>query len=689
MYFTNREKTILALLIEYRSGVTVEELQRLLKVSKRTIYREISSVEATIAKLNLQINKPRGEGYRLIGEAFQIDLLRHKLSQPTQANFDMLQRQHAIAITLLLAEEELTMELLAHEFEVSVGTINADLAAIETSFPDYDLMIERRKTRGVIVTGGEKGRRQILSSLIYGNINEYDFYQYLQQLNENKKAVTDNFFLEVIRPETLYLANSVIRKESHDYFASVTDNQLQQLIIILALSLDRIMAGHVMDVPVLAKEILVDVVRLSHQILGYIEAQIKQSINMNERHYFARQLEGLNYKAPQHIFIETFDAEMSYKIKEMIRLTTDQTGFDFRQDETLYEDLMSHVAAAMKRPASLIQKIDNPLLNQIIEEYYVLYDVMKQVTNQLFSEKLFSKEELAYIVIHFASSLERNPSSRNISALVLCSSGVGTSKILESRIRKYLPEINYIDVSKISQMDQIHFESYDVILSTIFLPGFPHGYRVISPLLLNDEIQDIREYIKQTVTYDVAKQNVQDLAPAIVEDSEKFDDVYQTMKIANNLLKQFTIKSIESSDTLEVTLQEILTSLEGYIVTDAQKVTELVVQRYLEAPIGIPNSSIALFHSTNKWVSLPYFAIYDLDRTFPILAMDKGSIELKRVLLMLAPDPLTYEHQLLLGKISSSIIDSDLNTEIYKTGSKDIIYQLLSSLFVDEFRNLD
>lgn len=689
MYFTNREKTILGLLIEYRGGVTVEELQRLLKVSKRTIYREISSVEATIAKLNLQINKPRGEGYRLIGETFQIDLLRHKLSQTTQANFDMLQRQHALAITLLLANEELTMELLAHEFEVSVGTITADLTAIEASFPDYDLMIERRKTRGVIVTGGEKGRRQILSSLIYGNINEYDFFQYLQQLNENKEAATDNFFLEVIRPESLSLANSVVRKESYDYFASVTDNQLQQLIIILALSLDRITAAHVIDVPVLAKEISVDAVRLSHQILGYIEAQIKRSINLNERHYFARQLEGLNYKAPQHIFIESFDAEMSYKIKEMIRLTTDQTGFDFRQDETLYEDLMSHVAAAMKRPASLIQKIDNPLLDQIIDEYYVLYNVTKGMIQQLFPEKLFSKEELAYIVIHFASSLERNPSSRNIRALVLCSSGVGTSKILESRIRKYLPEINYIDVSKISQMDQIRFESYDVILSTIFLPGFPHSYRVISPLLLNDEIQDIREYIKQTVTYDVAKQNVTHLGPPRVPEGERFEDVYQTMKIANSLLKQFTIKTIKSSDTLERTLQEVLTTLEGYIVTDAQKVTDLVVRRYLEAPIGIPNSNIALFHSTNEWVTLPYFAIYDLDRTFPILAMDRGSIELKRILLMLAPEPLTYEHQLLLGKISSSIIDSDLNTEIYKMGSQDTIYQLLSSLFVDEFRNLN
>jgi mannitol operon transcriptional antiterminator len=42
--------------------------------------------------------------------------------------------------------------------------------------------------------------------------------------------------------------------------------------------------------------------------------------------------------------------------------------------------------------------------------------------------------------------------------------------------------------------------------------------------------------------------------------------------------------------------------------------------------------------------------------------------------------------QSLLGKISSSVIESDLNTEIYKFGNKEIIYQLLSSLFVKEIR---
>lgn len=677
---------MIELLIEYRNGITVEELMRVLNVSKRTVYREIASIEASLAKFQLQINKPRGEGYRLIGDPFQIDALKQKIYQVSPNNFDMVQRQHALAITLLQADDAITMEALAYDFEVSIGTINADLSMIDESLEDFSLRIERQKTRGIYVQGGEKERRQILSSLLYGNINEYDFFQYLHQLSLDETAVTEDFFLKVMRPESLLLARHAILEESHNLFESVTDNQLQQIMIILALSIDRLLKGHVIDVAIGARRISTDIIKLSHQILGYIEVQLKQAINMNERHFFALQLEGLNYKAPQNIFIESFDAEISYQIKEFIRITSQQTGFDFRKDETLYVDLMAHMKAAIKRPLSLVQKIDNPLLQKILDEYQHIYEGVKVARQEIFEDKKFSREEMAYIVIHFASSLERNPSSRNITALVLCSSGIGTSKILESRIGKYLPEINVIDVSKISQMDNIQFEQYDLILSTIFLPGFQHSYRVISPLLLDDEVKEIREYMRQSLLNDLPKPETQQ---TIKEVKENFEDVYHTMKIANNLLQRFDIKFVKSSGTLEETLHHILLELEGYIIEDAGKVADRVIQRYLQAPIGIPNSNIALFHSTNEWVKEPYFGIYDLDRKYPIMGMDRRSIDLQRVLLMLAPEPLDETNEMILGKISSSIIESDLNTEIYKSGSKELIYQLLSSLLVTEIRKLD
>lgn len=158
------------------------------------------------------------------------------------------------------------------------------------------------------------------------------------------------------------------------------------------------------------------------------------------------------------------------------------------------------------------------------------------------------------------------------------------------------------------------------------------------------------------------------------------------MRTANHLLNQFEVRPFAAEETIELTLEKMIGELEGLVVTNAEYVTQKVIDRYIVAPIGVPNTNFALFHSANKHVLQPYFAIYDLDKAFSILGMDKKSIKLTRVLLLLAPDPLQEAQKGLLGKISSSVIENDLNTEIYKFGNHELVYQLLSSLFIKEIK---
>src|SRR5699024_3488164 len=115
-------------------------------------------------------------------------------------------------------------------------------------------------------------------------------------------------------------------------------------------------------------------------------------------------------------------------------------------------------------------------------------------------------------------------------------------------------------------------------------------------------------------------------------------------------------------------------------------VTQRVIDRCLIAPIGIPETNMALFHCADEEILEPYFAIYEINHTFSIPSMDRKGILLKRILLMLAPEPMTETQRNLLGQISSSIIESDLNTQTYMHGTKEEVYQLMSSLFVKEIQ---
>lgn len=686
MYFSIREKQILKLLVEYQEGLNPQKIQDQLQISKRTLYREMSSIEKSLKAFEIQLVKPRGKGYRLVGEEQQIAEIKQLVQKEESLPLDTIHRQSALAASLLLTDEEQTIEGLSLDFEVSPSTIHTDLQAVEESLKEYSLNLERRKARGVLITGGEYERRQILSNLIYSGVSEYGFFSYLSSLNKDcMKANTSNFFLNLITPMSFFFARKVILDNLQQLFIEVTDNQLQQVITSLALSIDRVKFGYHLELRQEKNALSSEVYQLAQQILGEITKESRVVLPEEECIFFARQLEGVNYKKPQNIFLENFDVELSYQVRELIRLVSKQTEIDFRVDDTLYYDLLTHLSAAFKRMDNLVQFSNNPLLEKVMEEYRSLAIAIRENLSQLFPEMHFSQDELAYIVIHFAASLERNPSKKDISTLVLCSSGIGTAKILESRIRKYIPEIDHIEVVKISQMSHLDYKEYDLILSTIFLPDFDLPYKLISPLLLDDEIRKIRQEIRE-------KQfEAKTVVPTLVskESEGSFEQVYEVMRVGNDLLTQFDVKMIQTCQTLEETVLQVVAELEGVLVEDIQEVSRLVIERHQLAPIGIPNTNFALFHSANPYVKRGYFGIFDLSRPMPILGMDRKPMALTRMLLMLAPEPIVAAEEKLMGLISASIIESDLNMEIYQNGDKETIYELISSLFVNEIRAIE
>lgn len=678
MYFSVREKKILALLLEYPNGVALTELQDLLQVSKRTIYREIASLEKTIQALDVKIIKPRGAGYRIVGDSKDLNKLLKNLDNGEKDWFtDNVMRQSAIVCSLLLEDEEETIEALSYDFAVSTTTITNDLQTIEISLASYRLELIRLKGRGIRIVGRENERRQLLSNLIYNGISEYDFFNFL----DHSDQTTENYFFTLLSTESLHQAESIFDTVNASLFERVADNQMQRILIILALSIDRIKIGHMIESDI-KENPKPESMQLASQIMVKVATEVEKNITSQEVRFLAHQLEGVNYKKPHNIFIDSFDVELSYKTRELIRLVAEDTGYSFYKDEQLFIDLLAHMTAALKRSLTVIQGNNNTVLRKVMDKYKNLTVVVTEKLAQIFTQHHFTFDELGYVVIHFATSLERYPSGKKLSTLVLCSSGVGTSRILESRLNKYVPEIQKVRAAKISEMNHLNFNDYDLILSTVFLPGFELSYKVISPLLLDDEIREIKDYIRDIQPEEVLKLKSNEL----LDSSETFDEIYATMRVANNLLRAFDVKQIKGQETIEATLAELIESLSGTIVKDAKQVTSRVIERYLVAPIGIPNTNFALFHTVTANVIEPYFAIYDLDCSYLIQGMDKKSIELTRILLLLAPDPIPTSQVNLLGKISSSIIESDLNTEIYKYGNKEIIYQLLSSLFVKEIR---
>lgn len=694
MYLSKREKLLLTLLMNQPSGVTVSFLIEKLDVSRRTVYRELSNAEETLDNFGLKLVKD-AKGYIISGDKENLDKLRNSISEKKLLDdFSKKQRQRILIIKLLLAEDELKIDGLAIDLGVSASTIQSDLQSIEQMFQEYKIEVERRKSLGIIAHADEISLRLIISGLISIEFNEFNFFRLFDEANniiEERYHSLSNVFLEVIDQKALEISFKSIRQYEKFRFDEVTDTQLQNLIILLALTAMRIKDGHTIkyqDNKIKQKREKNKV--LAEYLLDELTLQYSNFIVTEEEiNFLTSQIEGLNVPL-KHEFSESYDINLIYKTRELIRSVSDEMNRDLREDKALYNDLLAHINASLSRDQSPIYKKSNPLLDKIYYEFTELSHVVEKHLKRLFLDIDFHANDVLYIVIHFASAFERTAEINDLSILIVCSSGVGTAKILESRLVKNIPEINAVDISTVSNLYKHNFEEYDLILSTIFLNGFEQEYKVVTPLIMDDEMENIKTIIAQKISHKQSHRKVVSRNTNTIQSLDQFDEFnnfYRRTSIINAILHSFNVKTIKNKPSIRDMLEYICSNLEEEVILEQEPVVQKLERRLNQAPIGIPDTQMALFHCIDSGIKQPFFSIYDLEEPINIQDMSHSNMKLTRVLLMLGPEPIDEMAQEILGTISGSIVENQFNLQLFNEGSREVLEQFISQLFLSILKN--
>ena len=92
-----------------------------------------------------------------------------------------------------------------------------------------------------------------------------------------------------------------------------------------------------------------------------------------------------------------------------------------------------------------MQKKESCKLEDIYQSDPKLYEIVKESFRNIFQPIKIPEDEIGYIVIYFIASMDYL-SKNSISVLVVCSTGIGSSKMLRSRLER---EFSEIDVKKI------------------------------------------------------------------------------------------------------------------------------------------------------------------------------------------------------------------------------------------------
>lgn len=107
------------------------------------------------------------------------------------------------------------------------------------------------------------------------------------------------------------------------------------------------------------------------------------------------------------------------------------------------------------------------------KDYEELFGIIREGADRIFQDDFFPDDEIGYLVLYFAVSLDK-VMKRSFRILVVCSGGMGSSKMLAHRVEQEIPEICVSKEVSLVGFGQENLDEYDLILSTIIVaPASP------------------------------------------------------------------------------------------------------------------------------------------------------------------------------------------------------------------------
>ena len=644
--FNEREKLILQILLKnIGEALSIKEIAKATKIKERTLYREIKNLEDSLQRLGIELVKEKSR-YILKGNVSSLD------SSLFETNFEDYAYSTETRLTLILCflilNEDTSIKDISEKLMLSYNTVASTITTIEKILFDYKLTLIRKKGQGIEIEGKEVDRRVLLISLLCNEISDEEFFTRLN----NRDILSSNPFIKFLNFD---LIKKVFYENKHlDVFNLYTDSSIKKILISLNVVFLRISYTTEIKENFTAQEYnsIISLLNASKEIVDFdiTEDIIQFLIKILKT---CRLIEQLSY------FNDKYSYTLVYKINLLIKYVSEKMNVDFTQDTNLSSGLIAHVESAIKRHQMNLTEENDELLEFVLKNYNELYLIIKSELLVVFDEINFNSTELSYIVIHFASSFEQIYRKNFIRALVICASGIGSSKILGSQIRKNIPEIKNLEYTIPSKVTKSLVNNYDVVISTIELEQ-DIDYLLIPTILKEKDISLIQERILASRSFrrnDFVKSensfNIDKLGSAcqiILKNTEYIvaDNTKNNKEILDNIFENSTL-----------------------VINNKKEIVDSLLNRHNKSSVVIPNTDIALFHTLDKGLAEPFIIICSLNN---VLAMKDAMGEEQRVeyfIIMVSPNEQEYTE--LLSQISIAILDDKIFGEALTSKNKNFI----------------
>ncbi|MDD3114344.1 MAG: PRD domain-containing protein [Anaerovibrio sp.] len=694
---TRARDIIQTLLAKEQAYITTGCIAEAIGVSAKTVMRELDEVSRVLAGCGLELEKKTGSGLGIKGSPAKLENLRNFLRETEEEHIYSPEERHSVIVSQLLARQEpVKLYAFASRLNVSEGTVSKDLDKLEPWFRQQRLRLIRKPGLGVYLQGEEKHIRKAIMDYIYTHIGEEALLGLMKENfaagdSKNTRRSRQDIcrsMLGLVDEEILHSLEDLVRELDGKLVSQLSDNAFIGLVAHLSLAVQRIRKNEriAMDGEVLRGLRSRKEFQAAEALGRNIAARFQISVPEDEVGYITMHLLGArNRYDKDHASASVMDNFHLVKLaKGIMRRAEEASGKSIRSNSGLLVGLVNHLGPSISR-LKMDMNIRNPLLGEMKTQYPELMEISRYAVRDL-EETLgtdMPDSEIAYIAMHLGAALEDRGGGQKTEyrVIVACPTGMGTSRMLASRLRREYEELRIVDQTSTMQLDAAYLSrtTADFIISTVPIPENRLPTVVVSPLLRESDREaiDRRLSILQAGRH---KEQVDLPRPGFKEGLAGLE-VYSRSILT--LLQSFFFIEAESFRNMKEICRRT-GSIVGRDAEEAAGIAEALIQREACGSTMVWGHGIVLLHCQSQYVPRLQLGVIHTGEQF---AYDDSSHEKPRtVIVMAAPSGASAREKETIGYISSILLERWGLIELLHEGDQELIYHELEKIFREFFQ---
>lgn len=425
--------------------------------------------------------------------------------------------------------------------------------------------------------------------------------------------------------------------------------------------------------------------RLAEAIVAELEEEFEVEIPKVETGYICLHIKGAKHEKIQwedKKILEMENGQMQQLLNAMVDAFDPEKAYLLKQDDEFIQGLLAHMQPTLIRLMHGMQ-IQNPVLDDIRKNYPDIYARCEKVAKVLekVTEKDVPAEEIGYLTVHFGAALvrleERKEKIRKVQVGVVCSSGIGISRLMSSKLEKLFRDRVVITTYGKNDITPFVASRVDFFITSIPLEQAQIPVLEVNPLLNEEDIQRIRHMIYKY-----------ERMPGKREETDEFTVQLEEINLVaaqiNTVIKYMDFFKVDNRITFEELLIAIGERMSPY--SDRREmIREDILRRERISTQVFAEFGFALLHTRTKGVIRPIFSVCMTRDLQAFLDPYFKGITVVFVMLVPTDDKISVNNEI-LGHISSMLIEEIEFMDVVAGGDKEEIRSYLSKSLKKYFK---